>query len=402
MPLIMLCGGPLSGKSLIAKKLAQKCKTLYPDYDVQILSHESLNISRLVFKDMPTEKRFNQKIISMVEQALTTRRVLIVDFIALTKSLRYQLYGKANFTGTVSCVVHCTTPYEITVERNKPDECDECDNTIPPSHDIKFKKQFYTNEIFEDLWNRLETPLDTCKWDYPCYPIDCSDITNFLPISDPQDGQDPQIDPNDQLWDNILTSICGNSKKNLSRANLPTRNESGGFVSILDKITTAIVEQLILGQQQQGFVVGALLEKQTVQVEVDISKFLDPSSETTTNGPNGPNGPEKPAPSASGLKLVRKTRVKRSAEEANATGQKKPAEETNVAEQSEAGEVCAKDEQSELKSKYLITIANPQPPSALFELKQSFIRIATMMNVKSAQQMAKAFVEYLQPQLNPM
>jgi hypothetical protein len=25
-----------------------------------------------------------------------------------------------------------------------------------------------------------------------------------------------------------------------------------------------------------------------------------------------------------------------------------------------------------------------------------------MMNVKSAQQMAKAFVEYLQPQLNPM
>jgi tRNA uridine 5-carbamoylmethylation protein Kti12 len=391
----MLCGGPLSGKSLIAKKLGQKCKTLYPDYDVQILSHESLNISRLVFKDMPTEKKFNQKIISMVEQALTTRRVLIVDFIALTKSLRYQLYGKANFTGTVSCVVHCTTPYEITLERNKPDECD---NAIPPSDDIKFKKQFYTNEIFEDLWNRLETPLDTCKWDYPCYPIDCSDITNFLPISDPQNGQDAQIDPNDQLWEKILTSICDNSKKNLSRANLPTRNESGGFVSILDKITTAIVEQLIFGQQQQGFVVGALLEKQTVQVEVDISKFLDLSSETATNGPKGL---ETPASSTSGLKLVRKIRGKKPADETNGAEQK-PVEETNGAEQDGAGEVCAKNEQNGPKSKYLITIANPQPPSALFELKQSFIRIATMMNVKSAQQMAKAFVEYLQPQLNPM
>ncbi len=42
MPLILLCGYPCSGKTLVAEKLAEELRKRRPDCDVEIVSEEAI------------------------------------------------------------------------------------------------------------------------------------------------------------------------------------------------------------------------------------------------------------------------------------------------------------------------------------------------------------------------
>lgn len=398
MPLIMLTGGPLSGKTFITQQLVAQCKKLYPDREVQVLSHETMNLPRRVFTNMDVEKKFNQKLISCVEQALTPRRVLIVDYNCLTKSLRYQFHGKANFAGTTSCCVQVVTPYEESLERLK---------KIQEEKEAgSFKGDVYSFEIFEDLWNRYEEPQDTCRWDAPLHPLD---LTTF---QTPANGAESNY--YEEYCTAVLNSVCDNSKKALSRSNLPTRNESGAIVTLLDKIPTLVIQEIIKQQQAAGFVVGALLERNSFDVHLDAahyfltqnamsplpSELLSPLPDDVTSifPPEEPQTPvelgtplpteqpqQQPAAATSGLKMVRKT-----------IGKKTPAGKTPTTPSTASTTTTPK---NTINNKYILTLHAPLSPSQLFELKNAFTKIATMMNLKTDEAISRGFIEYLMPLL---
>jgi tRNA uridine 5-carbamoylmethylation protein Kti12 len=51
MPLITLCGAPLSGKTLMTQALVAEIKAKHPDREVFVINYESLRLSRaVVFK----------------------------------------------------------------------------------------------------------------------------------------------------------------------------------------------------------------------------------------------------------------------------------------------------------------------------------------------------------------
>ncbi len=46
MPLVTLCGAPLSGKTVFTEALVREIKSKYPDREVFVINYESLRIDR--------------------------------------------------------------------------------------------------------------------------------------------------------------------------------------------------------------------------------------------------------------------------------------------------------------------------------------------------------------------
>lgn len=105
MPLIVIVGGPCSGKTTIATKLKDFLEKEKAKKVIHI-NEEALGVNKLEFyKDSTSEKIVRAKLKSNVEKNLDDKTFVIIDSLNYIKGYRYELYCLVRTYLTRHCVV---------------------------------------------------------------------------------------------------------------------------------------------------------------------------------------------------------------------------------------------------------------------------------------------------------
>ncbi|TPX46906.1 hypothetical protein SeMB42_g03527 [Synchytrium endobioticum] len=167
MPLVLMCGGPSTGKSTRARHLQSFLQTYIAEHaddlskkgvvikSVLILDDEIAEIDKKVtYTSISEEKNARAALYSAIERLLCRETVVISDWMNYIKGYRYQLYCSSKTMGTPHCILYCGTPVETARSWNAARR----DNP-------------YDESIFESLVMRFEEPDPRNRWDSPCFTI---------------------------------------------------------------------------------------------------------------------------------------------------------------------------------------------------------------------------------------
>ncbi|PVU99743.1 hypothetical protein BB559_000436 [Furculomyces boomerangus] len=223
MPLIMITGYPSSGKSTRANQLKAmfEAKLSSPDYkgisySVELVSDDSLGISKNSYDAGIEEKKIRGSIISAVERHTSKNSILILDSLNYIKGLRYQLYCVARSLGTTHCVIHAASPIEYSRQIN-----------------LKRGDSGYSQKIFDDLVSRYEEPNSSSRWDSPLFTVLQHMPDEELPFS--------------EIWEAVIEKKA--PPPNLATAIEPATESN--YLYHLDKSTKELI-QLISENQNRN------------------------------------------------------------------------------------------------------------------------------------------------------
>ena len=119
MPLIIIAGGPVSGKTKRAYELASYFSKTYSK-EVIVVNEESLKMDKAAsYKDSSSEKVLRLAIKSTVEKSLTTSNIVIADSLNYIKGFRYEMFCIARTLQTTITTIYCDTPIEIAKKWNE-------------------------------------------------------------------------------------------------------------------------------------------------------------------------------------------------------------------------------------------------------------------------------------------
>ena len=173
MPLVVICGTPLSGKSYRAKQLYEhlnqhtecgKC-VLVSDED-QLTDHGPNQI----YKSASHEKELRSWLKSQVQRNLSNPdTIVILDAANYIKGYRYELYCLSKQFRTTHVVIECEQAPAQIVESKL--------TTI--DGDLQDKRS-YSPEIFNELVQRFEKPDSNNRWDSPLFQIAYNDLSGPL------------------------------------------------------------------------------------------------------------------------------------------------------------------------------------------------------------------------------
>mmetsp|Transcript_29672 Transcript_29672/g.30806 ORF Transcript_29672/g.30806 Transcript_29672/m.30806 type:complete len:272 (+) Transcript_29672:10-825(+) len=152
MPLLVLVGGPCSGKTTQANKLKDYL-VKEKNQEVIIVNEESLELNKLdYYKDFNTEKNLRAKLKSEVEKHLDDKKIVIIDYLNYIKGFRYELYCLVRNYKTRLCMVYLKIEYEICFKYNE-------------------EKKYYPEDLLKDLYSRMEEPQAKNRWDSPLHQV---------------------------------------------------------------------------------------------------------------------------------------------------------------------------------------------------------------------------------------
>lgn len=165
MPLITLCGLPLSGKTTRAKQLKAVIDTYISNSNSYItgcliINDEFLGLSpKSSYADANSEKKARACLLSAIERHLSNNLLVICDSLCYIKGFRYQLYCIARAMGTTVGTVWgylmqiwCVVQPNDSVTRN-----------------IEIER--YDSQILGNLCSRFEDPDGRNRWDAPLFII---------------------------------------------------------------------------------------------------------------------------------------------------------------------------------------------------------------------------------------
>lgn len=167
MPLLILCGHPLTGKTRRAQEITDHVQMNYPSWSVTLLSESSLPgvlITSFVVSD---EKKRRAALLSGVERSLTAyaQSLVIVDAMNGVKGYRYQLYCLARAANTPHMLLWCMASHQEIVSRNHNKEPSNASQSIYPS------------AYLEELIGRFEEPDGRNRWDAPLLTVSTDEVT---------------------------------------------------------------------------------------------------------------------------------------------------------------------------------------------------------------------------------
>lgn len=223
MPLIMMTGYPSSGKSTRAQELKQllEHRLSQPDQShrqhmrVQVISDQTLGVSRLAYQQASQEKLARGSLLSAVERLLSRETIVIADTPNYIKGLRYQLYCIAREISTTQCVVYCALPADNARQWNQSrPEADQ-----------------YPPELFDELVMRYEEPRADAKWDSPLFLVIQNDPNDTLPF--------------DRIWDSLIEKRA--LAPNFATAKKPVAETN--YLFELDKRTQEVISAVLEAQK---------------------------------------------------------------------------------------------------------------------------------------------------------
>ncbi|KAG7448330.1 chromatin associated protein KTI12 [Guyanagaster necrorhizus] len=162
MALITISGYPCSGKSRRAQQIVSfiqgKLKDPEyngPQYNIVLISDESLNISRSAYDDSRLEKPARGALFTALQRQISLKNIVIVDAPNYIKGFRYQIYCAAREFKVRVCTVYVVAT---------PERCREWNSS-------RVESERYAPETLENLIQRYEEPSSMVRWDSPLFTI---------------------------------------------------------------------------------------------------------------------------------------------------------------------------------------------------------------------------------------
>ncbi|CAF1197096.1 unnamed protein product [Rotaria sordida] len=211
MPLIVITGGPSSGKSTRAQALYDYFKT--KSMPVQIITDNNLD-RNTVYIDNTLEKQARSDLKAETQRLVTKTDLIILDALNYIKGYRYELYCITKLYQTVQCTIYCNTPIHLAREWN-------------------IANHRYDESIFDALVQRYEPPEGRNRWDAPLFILT----------------------PNDELPLEQIADYLANKRPpppNKSTVNLPISDTN--FLHDVDRVTQDVIDSIV--QQSKMAVLG--------------------------------------------------------------------------------------------------------------------------------------------------
>lgn len=214
MPLILICGTPLSGKSTRSKQLHEHFTKSYPNYNCLIVSDESKLIEvgpNVIYKNANQEKELRASLKSQIQRNLSSPETLVIlDAANYIKGYRYELYCMCKLFKTTQVVIECLPP------------------PLPNDTACDSVRQ-YSLEMIIELRQRFEPPNLSNRWDSPLFKIEFNQ--QDIPFED---------------IDNALFNQ-NKLKPNQSTQSLPLTTDN--FMFELDSKTQDVIKQIQMALQ---------------------------------------------------------------------------------------------------------------------------------------------------------
>jgi protein KTI12 len=144
MPLVLIVGGPSSGKTQLALKIKEYIEKEKMK-EVVLINEEYLQvIKEECYKDSTSEKMHRAKLKSEVEKHLDDKSVVILDSLNYIKGYRYELFCLVRNFKTRHCLVYSKLDLDTCLKYNT------YTNT-------------YSESLLKDLYSRMEEPNASSK-----------------------------------------------------------------------------------------------------------------------------------------------------------------------------------------------------------------------------------------------
>ncbi|KAF9419135.1 hypothetical protein HW555_004220 [Spodoptera exigua] len=220
MPLIIICGTPVSGKTTRAIELrdffvnkhGKKVEVVSEDEAITKLGYDKNS----TYLDSQKEKRVRGYLKSEVLRLIGKDNVVILDGSNYIKGYRYELYCASKASKSTQCTVYTIRNHDEAWEDNLKRE--NGSSSIP-----------YTEEVFIALSRlRFEEPNSNNRWDSPLFTVQPTDEMNLEDVYKVLFEKKPP-------------------PPNMSTQNAPLT--STNFLYELDKVTQAISKQILEAKQ---------------------------------------------------------------------------------------------------------------------------------------------------------
>ncbi|XP_045457620.1 protein KTI12 homolog [Melitaea cinxia] len=234
MPLIILCGTPVSGKTTRANQLKEFFEKTHNKH-VDIVSEEETIIKlgyekNSTYLDFQKEKRVRGYLKSEVIRLINKDNVVILDGSNYIKGYRYELYCASKASKSTQCTVYTIRNHNdawkdnvLRINKNENNQ-DSSDDNINGSN-----CEPYTEEVFNALTKlRFEEPNQNNRWDSPLFTVQ----------------------PDNELDLEAVYKVLFEKKPpppNMSTQNPPL--SSTNFLYEIDKVTQAISKHILDSKQ---------------------------------------------------------------------------------------------------------------------------------------------------------
>ncbi|CAH0404317.1 unnamed protein product [Chilo suppressalis] len=228
MPLIIICGTPVSGKTSRAHELKEYFERTHGKR-VEIVSEDEA-IARLgydknnTYLDSRMEKRVREYLKSEVVKLIGKENVVILDGSNYIKGYRYELYCASKACKSTQCTIYTICNHEEAWKSNQLRQ-----SQVNTSLMTDGAKTPYTEEVFNALTRlRFEEPNSSNRWDSPLFTVQ----------------------PTDSIDLDAIYRVLYEKKPpppNMSTQNPPLT--STNFLYELDKVTQAVTKQILEAKQ---------------------------------------------------------------------------------------------------------------------------------------------------------
>lgn len=169
MPLVIICGLPLSGKSRLSCLLKEYFSRTIAAKVLMISDEQKLeeNKRNILYGKSFLEKQLRSWLKSEVERHLIGDNLIILDANNYIKGFRYELFCASKERKTTHCLIELNVSPEIAWNRN---------SSADTSKDV------YNRETFDALVQRYERPEPNNRWDSPLITI--ADIDGNIPFEE--------------------------------------------------------------------------------------------------------------------------------------------------------------------------------------------------------------------------
>ncbi|KAJ8707109.1 hypothetical protein PYW08_011243 [Mythimna loreyi] len=229
MPLIIICGTPVSGKTsraiemkdFFVNKHGKKVEIVSEDEAIVKLGYEKNS----TYLDSQKEKRVRGYLKSEVLKLIGKDNVVILDGSNYIKGYRYELYCASKASKSTQCTVYTIRSHDEAWEDNlKRQHETEGSGTETQSGSIP-----YTEEVFNALTRlRFEEPNSNNRWDSPLFTVQPTDELNLEDVYRVLFEKKPP-------------------PPNMSTQNAPLT--ATNFLYELDKVTQSISKQILEAKQ---------------------------------------------------------------------------------------------------------------------------------------------------------
>lgn len=251
MLLVLLCGYPASGKSLIASELASQyakkglAVKVISDGEVHSLSQgprvASPPQSRAsMYADSTCEKATRARLKAATERAMAPNTAVIVDSLNYIKGFRYELFCIAKTAGARLLIVHADTDAEICRKQDA------------------LRGDAYGESTVAALVQRFEPPDSRNRWDRPLHVVQLHG-----PVAKGEFSM-PAAEPSSLGWKESLaevveTSLTRSAPLKRSFATKTQQAAGADVLSALDRATRN-AESVLVAAIQSGAGAGDTLD----------------------------------------------------------------------------------------------------------------------------------------------